>query len=85
MEEGAGPEAGPLASGICRRKRPGGADAAQQRPRARKGACPLSEQAPLSEKCLSLFRGGGAYFRSTRSFSAMRCRNAAMSQRTIWS
>ena len=34
---------------------PGGAGGARQRPRARKGACPLSERAPLSEKCLSLF------------------------------
>ena len=92
-KEGAGPEAGPLASGICQRKRPGtrrdrgpgGAGAAQQRPRAQKGACPLSEHAPLSERRLPPFREGDAYFRSTRSFSAMRRRNAAMSQRTIWS
>ena len=73
------------APGTRRDRGPGGAGAAQQRPRAQKGACPLSEHAPLSERRLPPFREGDAYFRSTRSFSAMRRRNAAMSQRTIWS
>ena len=81
-KEGAGPEAGPLASGICQRKRPGTRHPPGPRPR-RRGR--RSATAPCSKRCLPPFREGDAYFRSTRSFSAMRRRNAAMSQRTIWS
>ncbi len=81
-KEGADPEAGPLASGICQRKRPGTRHPPGPRPR-RRGR--RSATAPCSKRCLSPFREGDAYFRSTRSFSAMRRRNAAMSQRTICS